>query len=378
MKQLQSILLTLLLCLALPLIAIAADLTDLSGHWSQKEVNKLIQLEAISGYPDGTFRPDNQITRAEFATILCKSLGLAETTAHNVFADTENHWAQNVISTLVENSILYPAEYPNSCYQPNTDITRREIAIMLVRAMGLNEMAINASGQDTGFADQMQMNSYDTGYILLAKQHGLIGGYEDNTFRPEYYATRAESSVMIIRMLGLADAATDNNAQTGNTPTVDANNNQTVAGSIDQGNQNNVAFTIGNISSSKTSNTLGEQYLSITFDLTIQNQSNAALQSTNTNMKILTTYTNGQAQAKIDPYQDTIAAASSKTRRVTAHILLPTTAAAQMTLGTQIQSHQAYFTDQPVDSADIATTVNSSTHTVYFNNLATQLGQFAQ
>ena len=62
-------------------------LTDISGHWAENNIRELVALGAIGGYPDGTFKPDNNITRAEFVTILVKAFALRAKTGH-VFADT--------------------------------------------------------------------------------------------------------------------------------------------------------------------------------------------------------------------------------------------------------------------------------------------------
>lgn len=367
MNKLKMCGITFIAFLLLTLPAYGAEFNDLKNHWAAGDINKLLATGTISGYPDGSFRPDGSITRAEFSTMLCKGLTLTEKTG-NVFSDMDKHWAKNTIHTLVEHQIILPPEY-SGAYLPNTSITRREMAVMLVRAMGLNDAAISRAGENTGFSDNNQMNLYDTGYILLAKEQNLIGGYEDNTFRPNEHATRAEATVMLVRLLGMDHTGSQNQNQTTAPSQTEAPAVSSPAG-VYTASKNGVTFQIEQVQSSYSSNQAGEQYLDIRFDLTIQNQSNTAIQSTSTNLKFKAFYPQGQVNVKIDPYSDTIAAQSSKTRQITAHILLPTTPVAQLTLGAQITGFQIFFTDIPTSTSDIATIVNSADHTVYFDDFA--------
>ena len=72
-------------------------LTDITGHWAYEMINKLVGMGCISGYPDGTFKPDNAITRAEFTVVLVKAW--AESTGGPLFTDTTGHWAKDYIET---------------------------------------------------------------------------------------------------------------------------------------------------------------------------------------------------------------------------------------------------------------------------------------
>lgn len=69
----------------------AGTLSDIVGHWAEANIKKLVDAKAIAGYPDGTFKPNNTITRAEFATVLVKALNIAPS-SDKVFADTASHW----------------------------------------------------------------------------------------------------------------------------------------------------------------------------------------------------------------------------------------------------------------------------------------------
>ena len=342
MKRFLSIFLLCIFCCSLVLpTAQAATLTDLQGHWSAGDVNKLIDRGSVGGYPDGTFHPDATITRAEFSKILRQSLGLTSV-AGNDFADTARHWAVSDIHTLVVNNIIVPAEYGSS-YGPDSAIPRREIAIMLVRALGLNDDAINLAGQATSFTDDANIKSYDKGYLYLAKELGLVGGYEDGAFRPNNRATRAEACVMIVRLLNMKGADTDNAPQP--TPPVDQNQ-QPSAGDNPDGQKADAQYqlTLQNVATSSR-NILGEQYVSATLQLIVRNQSSQAITVSNETLKTIVTYSSGaQVTVKQKPFQQTIAAGQSKTIASTVEILLPNNDVANIVLGNCITNIQVQFT----------------------------------
>lgn len=336
MKRFLSVfLLCIFSCGLLLPAAQAATLTDLEGHWSAGDVNKLIDRGSVGGYPDGTFHPDSTITRAEFSKILRQSLGLTSVPG-NDFTDTANHWAVSDIHTLAANQIIVPAEY-GSNYGPDSAIPRREIAIMLVRAMGLNEDAINLAGQATSFTDDANIKSYDKGYLYLAKELGLVGGYEDGAFRPNNKATRAEACVMIVRLLNLKGDTTENTPQP--LPPVDQNQ-QPSAGDQEQTAGTQYQLTLQNVATSNR-NALGEQYVSATLQLTVRNQSNQTITISNDTLKTIVTYNGGaQVTAKQQPFQQNVAAGQTKTITTTVDILLPNNDVANLVLGNRISNIQ--------------------------------------
>lgn len=346
MKRFFSVaLLGLLLCTWILPAAQAATLTDLEQHWSAGDVGKLIERGAVGGYPDGTFRPDATITRAEFAKILRQSLSLASVDG-NDFADTANHWAVTDIHTLVSNQILVPAEY-GSQYGPDGAITRREIAIMLVRAMGLNDSATALSGQATAFTDDAKIQSYDKGYLYLAKELGLVGGYEDGSFQPNNKATRAEACVMVLRLLKLKGLdLSDNDTTTVEQPdTVQpsgdpAANQPTSDGASQTSNQVTYQLSLQN-SQRSNRNALNEQYVYATLQLIVQNKAAQAVTISDQNLKTIVTYNGGaQVTASQSSFSQTIAAGSSKTITTTVNLLLPDNQVANMVLGNQISQIQ--------------------------------------
>lgn len=172
---------------------ISPGFKDISGHWAEKQINELIAAEVIKGYQDGTFKPDNKISRAEFATILVKAFKLAPENG-KVFSDCASHWAKDSISTAAANGII--SGYNDSKFGPDDMITREQMAVMIVRAKKLT-----LEKGEKQFADADKFSPYAEQAIATAAKNGLISGYPDNTFRPQGETTRAEAAVLVAKAL---------------------------------------------------------------------------------------------------------------------------------------------------------------------------------
>lgn len=168
-------------------------LTDIKGHWAENSINELIQLGAINGYPDGTFKPDNKITRAEFASLIVRAFKLSQQ-GDKVFDDTANHWAKNVIATAAAQGII--VGYDANTFGPDDSITREQMAAMIVRAAKLQ-----MSSEGKQFSDSSEISEWAKVVVDTATTNGLMSGYEDGSFKPNGNATRAEAVTVILKAL---------------------------------------------------------------------------------------------------------------------------------------------------------------------------------
>lgn len=180
-----------------------AAFLDIMGHWARKDLNKLAQFGWISGYEDGTFRPDNPVTRAELAGMLSRYLNQpapqeAFTTA---FADIKGHWAEEAIASLEEKKIAGGYDVNGKrVYKPDAKVTRAEAAVMLSRI--LNSYAPTQEFS-SNFADINKHWAKEA--IMALEEKKLLGGYEDGdkmVFKPEGNITRAEIGVILVRIAG--------------------------------------------------------------------------------------------------------------------------------------------------------------------------------
>ncbi len=170
------------------------ELKDISGHWAQAIIMELVNSGVVSGYPDATFQPDKNITRAEFTTALVKAFELENKTGKD-FADITNHWAKDAIVTAASHGIVNG--YDANSFGPDNNITREQMAVMIVKAAQLNKN----DGESKQFIDNDKICSWAAEAIAIASQHNIITGYPDNSFKPQGEATRAEAATVIIKIL---------------------------------------------------------------------------------------------------------------------------------------------------------------------------------
>lgn len=168
-------------------------LTDISGHWAETAIRALVATGAIEGYPDKTFKPQQTITRAEFATVLVKAFKL-DAAPGKVFDDTASHWAKDLIAAAYAAGII--EGYDAKRFGPDDLITREQMAVMIVKASKLQQ----ASGQ-LSFKDSGSVSAWAYGWVMSAVNNQLMQGYSDNTFRPQNNATRAEAVTVIYNAL---------------------------------------------------------------------------------------------------------------------------------------------------------------------------------
>lgn len=167
---------------------------DINNHWAKENILYLIQNEIVSGYDNGTIKPNSPITRIETVVVLAKALGLTETNETTIeFAD--NHdiptWAIGYLNTAVDLGII--SGYKDNTFRPYNSITRVEMTVMVMKAFGIEKIE-----KKIGFIDEKSIGLWAKAYIAGALDKGLISGYsQDNTFRPNNIMTRAEAFTII-------------------------------------------------------------------------------------------------------------------------------------------------------------------------------------
>jgi len=205
LKRIISLVICALLVLSLTQLAAASDLPDVKDHWAEEKVRQLIDVGAIEGYPDGTFKPEDTITRAEFSSVMWGALDLEEMEG-DTFQDIEGSWAEERIEALVSEGVINPDVYGIN-YEPDQPITRQEIAMMVVSILEPDN-AEEEVDSDLPFGDAEEVGAEFYDCVLQAYNKEIIKGYPDNTFKPEGTATRAEASVMAVRSLRVAGIIT--------------------------------------------------------------------------------------------------------------------------------------------------------------------------
>ena len=165
-----------------------------SSEWFINTVAKLVDMNGIGGYPDGTFRPNEVMQRGAFTKILIATMG------YNEGMDENEYWAMNNVRRAEQLGILDKNEYPESTL--DNPITRYEAAKMLARALELQGETFNNSIYDYAqmIKDYNSILAKYKDYVLKVYSNGIIAGYPDGTFKGDNKLTRAEGSSMIIRL----------------------------------------------------------------------------------------------------------------------------------------------------------------------------------
>ena len=175
-------------------------------HWAFEQIAELTNRGVINGYTDGSFKPNNTVTRAEWAKIMVGTAGIPVTDTTPYFSDTQNHWALSYINAAKP----YLTAYADGTYRPDQAIVREDVTMAMVRLKGYDLSAVDFSVLSK-FTDMDSVSNNIKTYVAIAVEKGLISGYEDNTFRGQATLTRAEAATLLWRafQLGNNDKVTD-------------------------------------------------------------------------------------------------------------------------------------------------------------------------
>lgn len=170
----------------------AVSLSDIPEQYAP-EINYLLNQEVISGYPDRTFKPNNNVTREEAATMIGIAKGFDGTKRPTSFPDVgAGSYASGYIQSAVEKGII--TGHSDNTFRPKDPITRGQMAIILQRAFNLDEKS-NVNFSDV-YASGTQYDAIDR--ITTA---GLAAGFPDGTFQPDSPVTRAHYALFVARGL---------------------------------------------------------------------------------------------------------------------------------------------------------------------------------
>ncbi|RJX41887.1 licheninase [Paenibacillus pinisoli] len=182
-----------------PVDPTAPVLSDIGGHWAKGTIERAVALGLITGYPDGSFRPNGQVTREEFAHLIVKALGLKNEQAAPVLTDEAavSGWAKESVQLAVKAGII--RGYEDGTFRPKALISRAEMAVMLGRALNAAEQG-NAQ---TTFADDASMPSWAKWAIDAMQKQGIMEGKGSGIFAANDKSTRAEAAKVILKVFDL-------------------------------------------------------------------------------------------------------------------------------------------------------------------------------
>ncbi len=172
---------------------------DVSGHWAEIFISRLVDQDSISGFPDGTFRPQNNLTRAEYAALIAKSFDLPRKVAAGTWLKDvkSNFWAFNAIQKAAAMGFI--SGFGDGTFRPQNNLTRIQAIVSLVSGLGL---VGGNSNLLLSYSDRVAIPSYATNALATATQQGLVVNYpQTSRLEPMRDITRAEVAALIYQAL---------------------------------------------------------------------------------------------------------------------------------------------------------------------------------
>lgn len=197
-KRMLAFVLALLLCLGLTTqaLAVSTGYSDVpEGHWSAESVRRATELGLFEGVGGGKFGRGQPITRAAFAAALVRLFGWESVSpAKATFTDvTPERWFYSAVETACLNGAVAAS---GKTFRPTDNITREEMASMLVRGLGYASLAGMVSSYSSPFTDV----TTNKGFITIAYDLGIVDGVGDGKFAPNSTASREQAAAMLVRV----------------------------------------------------------------------------------------------------------------------------------------------------------------------------------
>lgn len=194
-KLKKSLAVLIMFCMIIsifPMNTLAAAAPDITGHWAQSTIQRWIDQGLITTYPDGKFKPDNYISRAEFVNFVNKTYGFTSTASIS-FPDVQiGDWYYNAISVAVAKG--YITGYPDGTMKPTDPITREGAAAIIMK---INDLTSNPAAA-AALTDSSSF-TWSKGAIGAVLEANIMKGMPDGSFGPLKFITRAEAVIALDR-----------------------------------------------------------------------------------------------------------------------------------------------------------------------------------
>jgi len=179
---------------------------DVETHWAREAINDMASRLVVSGVEKNRFEPDRAVTRAEFAALLVRGLGLVRPgVGQDRFNDViRQNWHYDAVTIASDYGLI--SGYGNGKFGPNDAITREQAMAMIARAMQVTKLEVNTSQEETstilaGYNDAGTAADYARPGIAACVKTGLISGRGQNTLAPKDNITRAEVALIVQKLL---------------------------------------------------------------------------------------------------------------------------------------------------------------------------------
>lgn len=172
--------------------------TDIQGHWAEEYILQLYEEGIVTGYSDGTFRPDNPITRAEVLKIALEKFGLADEAGESTpFVDLQaTGWYYDYVRTGWALAVINGYEEDHT-FRPNNNITRAEALRIMIETSFLSGSLQIPTDTSHNLAD-VKSSDWFAHYSSFATEQGIVQGYSDHLFHGDRDITRAQVCKIVV------------------------------------------------------------------------------------------------------------------------------------------------------------------------------------
>ncbi len=235
-KKLLSLTIALVLVIptfAMPQPAKAATFKDINRHWAQTYIEKAVSKGLVKGFSDGTFKPDQPVTRAEFTAMANRLLGNSSYESLRFSDVPRNEWYYNDVAKAL--SAAYVGGYNDGTFKPQNPATRQEASIMISRFLPV----AGVNGNVSGFKDASTIANWAIEAVGKVSARGYLSGYADGQFHPNDPITRAMLAKILCDISDKESIVTTNTTVSSNNTTLSNkiySNGVTVTSSLGSGN----------------------------------------------------------------------------------------------------------------------------------------------
>ena len=209
MKKIKLVITILVIITMFNSVALAKTFNDLDGHWAKEVIEKMSDKGVLNGFEDGTFKPNESVTREQFAKILVETLKLNQVSGETKYTDVEEtRWSKKYIDIAKEYIINSKEENGEYTFYPTKPMTREEVVVAVCKSMNLDTKNISLEEKTEilkAFSDSSKMNETQKEYVTTAVKEKIMNG-KDGYFDLEGNLTRAEVSKLMCNILEKREA----------------------------------------------------------------------------------------------------------------------------------------------------------------------------
>jgi parallel beta-helix repeat protein len=182
-----------------------SQFSDVQGNWAQGYIEALADLDIIGGFPDGTYRPDDLVTRAQFAAIINKAFEPSVSRSNVDFIDVaSDFWGFQAIASAYQGGFM--SGYPGGAFRPDESIPRIQVLVSLASGLALQTTNLSILSR---YQDADQIPSWAANSVAAATQNNIVVNYPNvRQLNPSRNATRAEVAALVYQALVNAGKAT--------------------------------------------------------------------------------------------------------------------------------------------------------------------------